>query len=56
MTLFLHKSVSLLVSQRIALMILVVVSDVSNDFLGILFLACDFRAGAQKNIIMNFEE
>ena len=32
------------------------VSGRSRDFLGIQFLAGDFRAGAQKNIIKNFEE
>ena len=34
----------------------VYVSDVSRDFLGIPFSARDFRAGAQKDIIVNFEE
>ena len=32
------------------------VTDVSRDFLGIQFSAGEFRAGAQKDIIMNFEE
>ena len=31
-------------------------SDVSRDFLGIPLLAGDFRAEAQKDIIVNFEE
>ena len=30
--------------------------DVSRDFLGIPFPAGDFRAGAQKGLIVNFEE
>ena len=30
-------------------------SEVSRGFLGIAFLAGEFRAGAQKDIIMNFE-
>ena len=33
-----------------------IVSDVSRDFLGIPFSAGYFRAGAQKGIIVNFEE
>ena len=32
------------------------VSDVSRGFLGIPFSAGKFRAGAQKDIIMNFEQ
>ena len=31
-------------------------SDVSRDFLGILFSARDLRAGAQKDITENFQE
>ena len=31
-------------------------SDVSRDFLRIPFSAGDFEAGAQKGIIVNFEE
>ena len=31
-------------------------SDVSRDFLGLPFSAEDFRAGAQNDIIENFEE
>ena len=30
-------------------------SDISRDFLGIPFSAGEFRAGAQKDIIVNFE-
>ena len=33
-----------------------VTSDVSRDFLGIPFLAGEFRAGAQKDITVNFEQ
>ena len=51
-TLFFHNSVLLLVPQRNVLTTLVVV----RDFLGILFLAGDFIAGAQTCIIMNIEE
>ena len=31
-------------------------TDVSRGFLGILFSAGEFRAGAQKDIIVNFEQ
>ena len=31
-------------------------SEVSRGFLGIAFLAGEFRAGGQKNIIVNFEK
>ena len=33
-----------------------VISDASRDFLRILFSAGDFWAGAQKEIIVHFEE
>ena len=32
------------------------ISDVSRDFLGIPFSARELRAGAQKDIIVNFEQ
>ena len=34
----------------------IAISGISRDFLGILFSAGEFRAGAQKDIIVNFEQ
>ena len=36
--------------------VMIVASEVSRGFLGILFSAGEFRAGALKDIIVNFEQ